>query len=164
MRILATFTGSFALGIFLAQYLVPAKWLLPCGAAAFVLAFGRLFLRNDWGRRVLLMGVGLALAFGYDWLYIRQIQRPMEALAGTDREVVMTLCDYAVPTNYGAKATVRLEGLSGKAVYYGTADLLEMEPGQTVTDMVYLQSASRIRDDDVTSFTSKGVFLLAYCR
>ena len=66
MRVLAAFTGSFALGIFLAQYLVPAKWLLPCGAAAFVLAFGRLFLRNDWGRRVLLVGVGLALAFGYD--------------------------------------------------------------------------------------------------
>ena len=99
MRVLATFTGSFALGIFLAQYLIPAKWLLPCGAAAFVLAFGRLFLRNDWGRRVLLVGVGLALAFGYDWLYIRQVQRPMEALAGTDREVVMTLCDYAVPTD-----------------------------------------------------------------
>ncbi len=164
MRVFSAFTGSFALGIFLAQYLVPAKWLLPCGAAAFVLAFGRLFLRNDWGRRVLLMGVGLALAFGYDWLYIRQVQRPMEALAGTDREVVMTLCDYAVPTNYGAKATVRLEGLHGKAVYYGTADLLELEPGQTVTDLVHLQSASHIRDDDVTSFTSKGVFLLAYRR
>ena len=164
MRVLATFTGSFALGIFLAQYLVPAKWLLPCGAAAFVLAFGRLFLRNDWGRRVLLVGVGLTLAFGYDWLYIRQVQQPMEALAGTDREVVMTLCDYAVPTDYGAKATVRLEGLPGKAVYYGTAGLLELEPGQTVTDMVHLESASRIRDDDVTSFTSKGVFLLAYRR
>ena len=164
MRVLAAFAGSFALGIFLAQYLVPAEWLLPCGAAAFVLAFGRLFLRNDWGRRILLVGVGLALAFGYDWLYLRQVQRPMEALAGTDREAVMTLCDYAVPTNYGTKSTVRLEGLPGKAVYYGTADLLELEPGQIVTDLVHLQSASRIRDDDVTSFTSKGVFLLAYRR
>ena len=164
MRVLAAFAGSFALGIFLAQYLVPAEWLLPCGAAAFVLAFGRLFLRNDWGRRILLVGVGLALAFGYDWLYLRQVQRPMEALAGTDREAVMTLCDYAVPTNYGTKSTVRLEGLPGKAVYYGTADLLELEPGQTVTDLVHPQSASRIRDDDVTSFTSKGVFLLAYRR
>ena len=129
-----------------------------------MLAFGRLFLRNNWGRWVLLVGVGLALAFGYDWLYIRQVQRPMEALADTDREVVMTLCDYAVSTDYGAKATVRLEGLPGKAVYYGTADLLELEPGQTVTDLVHLQSAARIRDDDVTSFTSKGVFLLTYRR
>ena len=164
MRILATFTGAFALGIFLAQYLLPVEWLLPCGAAAFVLAFGRLFLRNDTGRRVLLVGVGLALAFGYDWLYIRQVQRPMEELAGTQREMTMTLCDYAISTGYGAKVTVRLEDFPGKAVYYGEEKLLELEPGQTVTDLVQLQSAARIRDDDVTSFTSKGVFLLAYRR
>ena len=164
MRILATFTGAFALGIFLAQYLLPVEWLLPCGAAAFVLAFGRLFLRNDTGRRVLLVGVGLALAFGYDCLYIRQVQRPMEELAGTQREMTMTLCDYAISTGYGAKVTVRLEDFPGKAVYYGEEKLLELEPGQTVTDLVQLQSAARIRDDDVTSFTSKGVFLLAYRR
>ena len=164
MRILATFTGAFALGIFLAQYLLPVEWLLPCGAAAFVLAFGRLFLRNETGRRVLLVGVGLALAFGYDCLYIRQVQRPMEELAGTQREMTMTLCDYAISTGYGAKVTVRLEDFPGKAVYYGEEKLLELEPGQTVTDLVQLQSAARIRDDDVTSFTSKGVFLLAYRR
>ena len=164
MRILATFTGAFALGIFLAQYLLPVEWLLPCGAAAFVLAFGRLFLRNDTGRRVLLVGVGLALAFGYDWLYIRQVQRPMEELAGTQREMTMTLCDYAISAGYGAKVTVRLEDFPGKAVYYGEEKLLELEPGQTVTDLVQLQSSARIRDDDVTSFTSKGVFLLAYRR
>ncbi len=164
MRILATFTGAFALGIFLAQYLLPASWLLPCGAAVFALAFGRLLLRNDMGRRLLLVCVGLSLAFGYDWLYIREVQRPLEALAGADREAVMTLCDYAVSTDYGAKVTVRLEGLSGKTLYYGNTELLDLEPGQTVTDLVYLQSAARIRDDDVTSFTSKGVFLLAYRR
>ena len=164
MRVLATFTGAFALGIFLAQYLLPVEWLLPCGTAAFVLAFGRVLLRNDWGRRVLLVGAGLSVAFGYDWLYIRQVQLPMEALTGTETEAVMTLCDYAVPTDYGAKATVQLEGLPGKAFYYGTADLLDLEPGQTVTGLVQFQSAARIRDDDVTSFTSKGIFLLAYRR
>ena len=164
MRILATFTGAFALGIFLAQYLLPVEWLLPCGAAAFVLAFGRLFLRNDTGRRVLLVGVGLALAFGYDWLYIRQVQRPMEELAGTQREMTMTLCDYAISTGYGAKVTVRLEDFPGKAVYYGEEKLLELEPGQTVTTVVHLESAGRIRDEDTTTFTSKGVFLLAYRR
>ena len=46
MRVLATFTGAFALGIFFAQYLLPVEWLLPCGAAAFVLACGRMFLRS----------------------------------------------------------------------------------------------------------------------
>lgn len=162
MRKLALFTGAFSLGIFLAQYLLPAAWLLPMGAAAFVLACGRLVLRNDWGRRALLVGIGLSFAFGWNWLYIRQVQAPLEALAETKQPVTMTLCDYAVKTDYGAKVTVKLTGLPGKAVYYGGDVLLTASPGQTVTDTVYLKSAARIRDEDVTAFTSKGVFLLAY--
>lgn len=164
MRVLAIFAGAFAAGIFLAQYWLPCDWLLPLAVAAFVLACGRLVLRNQAGRRVFLIGLGLCLAFGYNWLYVRQVQRPMEALAGTNAEITMTLCDYAIATNYGAKATVRTEGLPGKLVYYGEESLLELSPGQTVTDTVYVQSASRIRDDDITTFTSKGVFLLAYQR
>ena len=64
-----------------------------------------------------------------------------------------------MPTAYGAKVTVRAEGLPGKLVYYGGEDLLNHCPGETVTDTVALRSAARIRDDDVTVFTSKGVFL-----
>lgn len=164
MRKLATFAGAFSIGIFLAQYLLPTDWLLPLGVAAFVLALGRLFLPRWIGRRVLLVGVGLSLAFGYDWLYLRQVQAPMEALAGTEQSVTMTLCGYPTPTGYGAKATVKLAGLPGKAIYYGEKSLLELRPGQTVEDMVAFQSAARIRDEDITTFTSKGVFLLAYRR
>lgn len=164
MRKLALFTGAFSLGIFLAQYLLPAAWLLPMGAAAFVLACGRLVLRNDWGRRALLVGIGLSFAFGWNWLYVRQVQAPLEALVDTEQQVTMTLCDYAVKTDYGAKVTVKLSGLPGKVVYYGGEALLTASPGQTVTDTVHLKSAAHIRDEDVTAFTSKGVFLLAYQR
>lgn len=165
MRKLALFTGSFALGIFLAQYLLPCGWMLP---GAFVcLGMGCLALLLPWEqrRRVVVIGVGLAFALGYNWLYIRQVQTPMTALAEQELPVTMTLCDYAVPTDYGAKATVKLEGFThGKAVYYGEEALLDLRPGQTVSDLVYLQSADRIHDTDVTTFTSKGVFLLAYQR
>ena len=77
MRKLAIFTGAFSLGIFLAQYLLPGPWLLPCAGAAFLLAWGRLFLPPVWGRRVLLAGTGLALALGWNWLYVRHIQGPV---------------------------------------------------------------------------------------
>lgn len=164
MRVLAAFAGAFAAGIFLAQYCLIVDWLPFCAAVAFVLACGGAFLKRAAGRRVLLIGLGLSLAFGYDWLYVRQIQRPMEALAGTDAEATMTLCDYATGTGYGAKVTVRVEGLPGKAVYYGGEDLLSLRPGCTVRDTVRFQSAACIRDDDVTVFTSKGIFLLAYQR
>ena len=164
MRILATFAAAFSAGIFLAQYCLPVDWLPLLAVAAFVLASGRMILHGKAGRRVLLIGLGLCLAFGYDWLYVRQIQRPMEAAVGETAELTMTVCDYAVATNFGAKVTVETDLFPGKLVYYGDEVLLELQPGQTVTDTVYLQSAARIRDDDVTTFTSKGVFLLAYQR
>ena len=164
MRKLATFAGAFAAGVFLAQYLLPYGRLLPCAFGCLGAGVCALFLGERWRRRVLLAAVGLSLALGYDWLYVRQVQAPMEALADTEQTAVtMTLQDYPVSTGYGAKATVRLPGL-GRAVYYGGPELLALAPGQTVTDDVRFQSAARIRDDDVTTFTSKGVFLLAYRR
>ena len=164
MRRLAVWAFAFAAGIFLAQYLLPPGWLLACGTAALVLACGALLLPQPWRKRVLLVGVGLSLAFGYDWLYLRQVQRPMEALAETEQRLTMTLIDYASVTSYGARATVKAKGLPGKLTYYGGEALLDLEPGQTVTADVYLKSAGRIREDDVTTFTSRGVFLLAYGR
>ena len=165
MRRLAWFAGGFSLGIFLAQYLLADAWLLPGAWAFLALAVVlRLTVAGRGGRRLLLGGVGIALALGWNWLWLRQVQAPMALLADREAQLTMTLQDYAVPTAYGAKVTVRAEGLPGKLVYYGGEDLLEHGPGETVTDIVALRSAQRIRDDDVTVFTSKGVFLLAYQR
>ena len=165
MRRLAWFAGGFSLGIFLAQYLLADAWLLPGAWAFLALAVVlRLTVAGRGGRRLLLGGVGIALALGWNWLWLRQVQAPMALLADQEAQLTMTLQDYAVPTAYGAKVTVRAEGLPGKLVYYGGEDLLEHGPGETVTDIVALRSAQRIRDDDVTVFTSKGVFLLAYQR
>lgn len=165
MRRLAVFAGAFSLGVFLAQYLLRPEWLLP--AALVLLALGRASFLLPWElrRRSVTACAALALALGWNWLYLRQVQRPMEALAGTEGTAVMTLLDYAGETDYGARASVKLEGFPlGKAVYYGDVSLLELEPGQTVTGAVRFQSAARVRDTDVTSFTSKGVFLLLYGR
>lgn len=165
MRKLALFAGAFALGIFLAQYLPGTAWQIPAAAGCFAAALLALALPSPGRRRGLIALCALSLAFGWNWLYIRQVQAPLEALAGTEQVVTMTLCDYAVPTDYGAKVTVRLAGYPlGRAVYYGDETLLDLRPGQTVTDLAALSSAARIRDDDITTFTSKGVFLLAYNR
>ena len=164
MRRLAVFSYFFAAGIFLAQYLLPPGWLLACGAAALVLAWSSLLLPEKWRGRVLLAGIGLSLAFGYDWLYLRQVQRPMEALAETEQHLTMTVVDNAVPSDYSGRVTVKAAGLPGRLIYYGGEELLDAVPGQTISANVYLKSAARIREDDVTTFTSRGVFLLAYGR
>lgn len=166
MRKLAIPAFAFAGGIFLAQYLLPLNWQLPLGAAFFLLgALG--FLKKENTRlRIFLIAGGLAAALAYNWAYVRVVQMPAEALADTDRTAVtMTLCDYAAATDYGARVTVRLHlnGLHGvNAVYYGRSELLNLAPGWTVTDDIHFKSAAHIRDDDVTAFTSRGTFLLAY--
>lgn len=164
MRRLALFCGGFAAGIFPAQYLLLDGWLLPVGVACLGAGFAALLLPERQRRRAVLCLVGVALALGWNWLYVRQVSEPMEWLADSQQTLTMTLTEYPAETRFGAKVTVRAEGLPGKLTYYGDPPLLQLAPGQRITDDVYLQSASRIRDDDVTVFNSKGVFLLAYSR
>ncbi len=164
MRILALFCGAFSAGIFLAQYLVPERFLLSCALAAFVLACTRFLLPGRAGKHVLLLGVGLSLAFGYDWLYLRQTVDALSGLYGTQEAVSMTLCDYPEPTAWGARVPVKVDGLPGRVCYYGKRDLLDLRPGVVLRDSVRFEDARRIRESDITTFTSKGVFTLAYGR
>lgn len=164
MRRLAVFAGGSSLGVFLAQYLLRGGWALAGALAALGLGVLSLALPWQWRRRGVVLFAAAALGLGWSWLYDRQVQRPAEALAGEERTVTATLCGYASESGFGARAAVRLEGVPGRAVLYAGRELLELEPGQTVTGEVRLQSAARIWDEDVTTFTSKGVFLLAYGR
>ena len=143
MRRLALFCGGFAAGIFLAQYLLPGGWLLSGGLVCLALGFGALLLPECWRKRAILCLVGAALALGWNWLYVRQVSEPMEALADSQQALTMTLTEYPTETRFGAKVTVRAEGLPGKLTYYGDPPLLQLSPGQRLTDEVYLQSASR---------------------
>lgn len=165
MRVLATFSGSFAAGIFLVQYCLPVSWTLPASLLCLLLSWLALLLPEQMRRRSVLIGAGLAVALGWNWLYIRQVQQPMLALENTQQAAEMTLCGYATQTNYGAKVPVKLSGFThGKVLYYGDSSLLELEPGQTVQDLVQFKSAAHIKDEDITTFTSKGIYLLAYQR
>ena len=137
MRRLAVFAGAFSAGIFLAQYLLLPEWLLPGALVCLGLGWASFLLPWEIRRRSVAACAALALALGWNWLYIRQVQRPLEALAGTEGPAVMTLCGYGEETDYGARAVVKLEGYSfGKAVFYGDASLLELEPGQTLSGTV----------------------------
>ena len=169
MRRLALLGGGFSLGIFLAQYLLPpALWLPGAGLCLTLTALAAFLLRKTDlpRRRALLLGCALAAGLGYNALYTQLVLSPAELLADTEREAVtMTLCEYPEATEYGAKVTVRLDGLTpGKAVYYGSEALLGLEPGNTVTCDVSFGSARTVRGEEIRSFTSKGVFLLCYRR
>ena len=164
MRRLAAFGGGFSLGVFLAQYLLPGGGSLLAAFVCLTLGLLALALPWEWRRRGVVLCAALALGLGYGWLYTRQVQRPAESLAGQSGAFTATLCGYAVESDYGARAVLRLESVPGKVMFYGENDLLDLVPGQTVTGQARFQSAARIRDGEVTSFTSKGIFLLAYGR
>lgn len=164
MRRLAVFAGGFSLGVFLAQYLLRDGWILAGAGLALALGLLSLLLPREWRRRGVILCAALALGLGWSWLYARQVQRPAQALAGREESLAATLCGYASETDFGARAEIRLEGIPGKAALYAGRELLDLVPGQTVSGRAQFRDAARIRDEDITTFTSKGVFLLAYAR
>ncbi len=167
MRKLACFCFSFAAGVFAAQYLLPLR-LLPYAAAGCALlgVLWALFLHGDNRRRAALIGIGIALALCWDWAYVRVVQLPYETMAGSVEELRMEVTDYPSLSGRGCRIEVRILGcgLHGKAIYYGGAELAEIEPGTRLTGQAYVSSAATIRDAEVTTHTSRGVFALLYAR
>ena len=93
MRRLAAFTASFALGIYLAQYLLPAEHLFPLAAGCFAAACLALLLPGLWRKRALLIGTGLALALGWNWLYGYAVRDPLVGLSGRSGTASMALLE-----------------------------------------------------------------------
>ena len=173
MRVLVIFCAAFAAGVALSQYLLSAQWaLILCGvfaAAALVMGLcGCANKRGDWAKRAFLCALGLCFAFGYNTLYAHFIKAPNDALLGTQDTVEVELLGYAEETSHGAKVTVKIlnRGLPGRAIYYGDADLMDLEPGAHVTAEALFNSATDPTGKGLhlRNFTAKGVYILLYQR
>lgn len=168
MRIFATAAFAFSGAIFLAQYLLPHAWQLPLCLICVALGAAGFLLKKDARKRAILIAAGVALGLIWNWSYVKLVQLPAEKMAGETCPLLsMVMLEYAEPTDYGARVTVlpEIEGLTGvRVMYYGDETLLELEPGCRIVDDAELSSAATIREDEITTFTSKGVFLLAYSR
>ena len=166
MRRLANFCFAFAGGVFVAQYGLLPHWLLPYAAVgcAVMGALWAWSFHGDNRRRAAIIGIALALALCWNWAYIRLVQSPFEAMVGTQQVLTMEVADYPSAADYGSRIEVRIPGMYGKAVYYGDAALLGLEPGMRLTANVYVNSAATIHDTEVTTHTSRGVFALLYAR
>lgn len=169
MRILATVALSFGAGCFAAACIGAHGWLLWAAAAAFCAALAVVVLKRRFaGReklrlRVLLILFSLAAALCYSHVYERVLIAPLQDICGQELPFEGTVTDYPVATDNGAKVTVRL-GFGQKAVYYDDESLLELQPGQVLRGSAYWQSALQIREDEITTFSSRGVYVLLYDR
>ncbi len=165
MRTLATFCVAFAAGVFAAGYWLPL-WLLP-GAAGGCLILGVLWaltLHGNNRRRALIIGAALAIALLWCRVYAERVLAPYEAIAGTQQTLTMEAADYPTATDHGCRVEVRVDGMRGRAMYYGDALLLTLEPGMRLTGDAFVSSAASIHDTEVTTFTSRGDNALLYAR
>lgn len=102
--------------------------------------------------------VGILWFFAYNaWML-----RPAEYLVGTRHVLEMELADYPEETSDGARCRVKVEGLRGKAVFYGGWDLLELDPGNRILAQTTAYSAETISGEESGYYLSSGVFLRLY--
>lgn len=162
MRRLAWFASAFGAAALLACYVVPLNRLVGLGLAC-ALAAGLVWLalRTRGGRFVLLLA-GLAAGFFWfrGWTDLRLA--PVEALAGTTAPVRAVITDYPAPTGYGWRAEAEISGVP--ALLYTQGDGAGLRPGDVVNATASLKRADIRREEQTTSFTSRGYFLLAYAK
>ena len=169
MRILATVALSFAVGCGLSGLLPRDGWQLYAAAAVLLCAFAVLALKKQMGQkanlrlRLLLILFSLAVSLVYCVGYEALFAAPLVENCGQTLPFTATVADDPMETDTGAKVEVSF-GFCQNAVYYGEKDLLALRPGQTISGNAYWQDAARIRDDEITTFTSRGVYVLLYAR
>lgn len=169
MRVLATIALSFTAGCLAAVVLPWDGWLLwaagalLCAGIAVLLLKRKLAGKKYLHLRLLLILFSMAASLLYTAAYQRVIVAPLADNYGEVLPFEGTVVDYPVATNSGAKVMISI-GFGQKAVYYGDETLLTLQPGQKLRGSAYWQNAMHIRDDAITTFSSRGVYVLLYDR
>lgn len=173
IRRLACFALSFSAGIFLAQYVLPPSLQLP-GAAGFALAalLGLLPRDRCWRLRLLLMGFGVAAALCWNVGYTALVQTPARLWADQVLEdgeaVVLRYAEDRTNDGWGRnrrwRIRVRLQAENGAhdAYLYSGEELVALEPGNVIRAPMAVSDAAFLNGDAVTSYTSRGAFLLLF--
>lgn len=164
MRTLATIAFSFSFGIFAAVLLPFHGWQLHTAAVcAIVGIIACFFHKKKAGKRTILIAFSLCGALLYYGFYQAVFVTPALQNCGETAPFRATVIDWAEPTDYGAKVTVRLDGRpSVKAVYYGSSDLLNVQPGNRISGTARWQDATNIKGAEITNFSARDTYVLLY--
>ena len=166
MRKLAWFAFSFAFGTFLCQYFLPLR-LMPLaalvGAALGLLLYA--LIRRDFRRAAVLAGVGLAVGILWSYGYETVFFAGARAMDGTEGAVEAVVLDFPVQTDYGYTVDVKVtgqgrSGLKTRAYFYND-EPAGLRPGDKIGFRAKFGTADKVRDREITSFTSRGYFLFA---
>lgn len=170
MRSLAAIAFSFAAAILSLCLLPVGHWVfwaagILAAAGGVVLLLPRL---RALGRlRVYLALITLSLAagllYGRGWCAL--VSQPVQDKCGSSHLFSATVCDWPEQRDSGWRVTVRLADARGAkaACYLSDEAAALLEPGQTLLGSAYWQDASVIKGTELSTFTSRGIFVLLYC-
>ena len=166
MRKLTLCAAGFALSLVLANYLIPAGWLLPAAGGAIALAALALLLRRERLRRSLLIGLlAAAVGFGWFWGYGELVFSRAEALAGERRTVAARVIEYPDVAEDYSSVVVRVTDPAlprvKLLVYDYAAGMGELRPGDTVELPLKLKSAGVRYGLETDYYRAKNIALRA---
>ncbi|MEA4813429.1 MAG: DNA internalization-related competence protein ComEC/Rec2 [Oscillospiraceae bacterium] len=165
MRPLAFFAFAFSAGVFAVCYLPEkAAFAVVLSAAAALVVFAAVSEKGDRRRICAIIAAAFVAGALYSRAFVLLIQAPAEKLAGTDETVTLEIAGYAEKSSYRDVADAYLLTGNGKVKVrlYGGNTLEDLSPGDTVITDAKIKSASEIRGESITSFTSRGIWLLVY--
>lgn len=162
LRPLLCFALPFVLGVLAGQTVLPGEWQLFTAAVVWPLGLAAAWLWREKRTAVLVVSAGLACGLLWLWGYTALRIAPAEELVGKELAVELELVEYPEARDYGARCVVRVEGISGKLMYYGDAALLELSPGDRLTGMVKCSSALEVGGKKSSYYTAQGIFLRLY--
>lgn len=117
-------------------------------------------------RRGLALCLGAALALAWSWAYFMLFRAPAQQWIGDEVELSGEISSYPSSTSIGGySVTVRLDGgfFAPDVLAYGTQDWAGAAPGDRVVCTARVVPSARVRGDETTYYTARGVYLLAYC-
>ena len=164
IRKLATLSVSFAAAVFLAHYLIPAKWLISLAIAFAVIGFAGLVIHNNLGRRVTL--IGLALACGFSLYHVRyeRVLAPCEDLVNEKLTVSARVTSYPDARDNCILQNVRfiddkLPNVSGLIIDYDSEEST-LIPGDEIMVTLKLNPANIRYNSEYDANISKGLYVV----
>ena len=162
MRRLATAALAFSAALFLANYILPASWLLPLAAASALPGFGLLLPRRRWLRPLVIALVFFALGLAEFSVYSRLTAERAEAYVGQTREVTGVVLEYPDVNEGYCRLRVRLDAPELpklKAIVYDNKKLFaSARPGQRVSFTAKLSAADTLYGRPYDNYRVDGFF------
>ena len=164
MRKLAYCAGGFSAAIFLAHFLLPARWVLPGALAAVVLALATLLLPGQTRRRVIVALLSAAIGFGWYAAATAMRLTPAQNVSGDVQTVTARVTEYPVAyeRSYGLTVLLTSQGVPNcKArLYVSDAGAADLHPGDEITADVKLRPSTLRYGEETDSYISKGIYLI----